>query len=144
MLCSSSSVPTSISLNCPVAFNSSIANIGHQQFHDSLFAACTNNALARSKGRSPMGVSYELYRESAQPSMYTWWEGPRMKTRLLRRCVSIQSTPTSEKGRCSHMPVVSMHLYAHAAAGPEYEYPACLNSLISIYAKRYETRHTAQ
>ena len=25
-----------------------------------------------------------------------------------------------------HMPLVSMHLYAHAAAGPEYEYPACL------------------
>lgn len=32
----------------------------------------------------------------------------------------------AESGNGAHMPVVSMLLYAHAAAGPEYEYPACL------------------
>ena len=33
---------------------------------------------------------------------------------------------------CTHTPVVSMLLYAQAAAGPEYEYPACLEKRASI------------
>lgn len=31
-----------------------------------------------------------------------------------------------------HIPVVSMLLYAHAAAAPEYEYPACLYRIRSV------------
>ena len=36
----------------------------------------------------------------------------------------------------AYMPVISMLLYAHAAAGPEYEYPACLNGLYFSQRKR--------
>jgi len=32
----------------------------------------------------------------------------------------------SQRKKAMHIPVLSMLLYAHAAAGPEYEYPACL------------------
>ncbi len=45
-----------------------------------------------------------------------------MNTRVLREWLGL--VPGMQKaGNGAHMPVVSMLLYAHAAAGPEYEYP---------------------
>ena len=32
----------------------------------------------------------------------------------------------------TYIPVVSILLYAHAAAGPEYEYPACLTPVVNV------------
>jgi len=56
--------------------------------------------------RSPSGVAYLVCFVSAQPGRYSACDGPKRKIRL-----------ALERSR---------DLYAHAAAGPEYEYPACL------------------
>lgn len=48
-----------------------------------------------------------------------------MNTRFLY-IASIRVHQVMEEHTKTYIPVVSMLLYAYAAAGPEYEYPACL------------------
>lgn len=64
------------------------------------------------------------------------------KTRLLRMA-NREASPLADSlqdarmYRSAHMFSVSMHLYAHAAVGPEYEKPAWL---VPIYVKNDESK----
>ncbi len=71
--------------------------------------SCNSLTVALSTVRSPNGVAYLVCLESAHPGRYRACEGPRRKIRF-----------AFER---------SSDLYAQAAAGPEYEYPACLDTI---------------
>lgn len=126
MLCSSSSTSWVISLNLPV-WPSSLTTM----------PKVFQPGLSDERNRPTLCV----YRQIADRSsvICTSRQGASVQISVVRwpehehpLAVAVDQPGTIVKSSRSYILLVSMHLYAHAAAGPEYEYPACLQCISAM------------